>query len=642
MNGAAAGRRCGPSDGPDGVGRNPLDLLPLNRIPDLADGDQTPMTTHSHRPNRALAALTVMLPALLVVAAPCSAPGADAERERPDGAPPVSLDGSLAGSRTPAAAPARTPARAPARAPSRAEPARPAPAAEPAPAPRPIPGLTDKLGLDTKPGADLLGEPYENPVAGIAFRPPAGLSAVRATDAESIAEFNSDDGRWLLKVTKAKLSKPMPLQTVKEKGAERIGLLDFTVSDIKSNLGSPQFMRNQVINVGPNSVGIVVVRFNIGTEKFLRQQALFQSSESLYYVFNLTTPAAKAGRPEDDPGERRAALAFKDMIDTIQLLDRSWIKQDQVNRLFRTRALFTVWSDKNGKALKDAILPEQWLRVIRDGKDVGYTYIVEEALEGRDIKDNPGRAFDGVLISVRTRMIDKGAQVDLGSQMFVSLDRRHEDWAHVINLVKNKGQADEDKQQSIEYGFSQHKLIRRLDEKGLVPIPEAGKRDNPPVREIDSYKLSVVRPARSRNTPLAKPEYYTPSPWYIPQGVGAMLPRLLPVNRPVTYLFQSYVSEQQEVVHRYVDVGFEKEVTLRAPAPAERLVTAKAVPISDRIRLEGSPTVHYMSVDGKYLGSYNEEAKVTILPSSAEELKKIWKDPNLNKQEEIQRPEAPR
>jgi hypothetical protein len=105
-----------------------------------------------------------------------------------------------------------------------------------------------------------------------------------------------------------------------------------------------------------------------------------------------------------------------------------------------------------------------------------------------------------------------------------------------------------------------------------------------------------------------------------------MLPRLLPVNRPVTYLFQSYVSEQKEVVHRYVDVGFEKEVQLGGK-------TVRAIPIADRIRLEGVPTIHYMSPDGKYLGSVNQDARLVILPTDKETLLKIWKEVETKKQE---------
>ena len=68
--------------------------------------------------------------------------------------------------------------------------------------------------------------------------------------------------------------------------------------------------------------------------------------------------------------------------------------------------------------------------------------------------------------------------------------------------------------------------------------------------------------------------------------------------------------------------------------------TVRAIPISDRIRLEGTPTVHYMSPNGQYLGSVNEDAKLVILPTDKATLLKIWKDVEM-KQEEVTPKEAP-
>jgi hypothetical protein len=488
--------------------------------------------------------------------------------------------------------------------------------------PTPIPGLTDKLGLDPKKPSALLGDAFESPVAGISFRPPAGSKAVKQTDQDHVVDYVDEDRHWILKVTRARLAQAMPLQSAKVKGADRVGLLDYTVQDVLKEHPAAEVLRQEIINIGEHGVGMSALRFNIGSQRYLRQQALFQVDEQLYYVFNLTTPAAKEGRPEDNDNERQAAETFRAMIETIQLVDRGWIKTDQVNRLFRTRALFTDWQDKGGRRIKNAVIPEAWLRIMRDGKDIGYSYVAEQFVEGKDVKSNPGRAYDGVLINVRSRTMEKGNQVDVGSQMFASLDRKHEDWTNVVNEVNNKGQKNEDKRQNSEYGFSELRMTRIVDRDAARDPKDPHA---PPGRDVEAYKLSVTRPNRDKDT-MAKPEYFTPSPWYIPEAVGAMLPRLLPLNRPVTYLFQSYIGEQREVMHRYVDVGFEKTVQLGGQ-------TVQAIPISDRIRLEGSPTVHYMSPEGKYLGSVNEEAKLTILPTDKATLEKIWKVVEMKNEE---------
>jgi hypothetical protein len=494
--------------------------------------------------------------------------------------------------------------------------------------PAAIAGLTDR-NADPADG-ELLGEVFESPGAGIAFRPPTGCNQIKKVDPEHVAEYVHDQRQWLLKVTRARLGQPMALETIKvpatknRPAEERVGLLDFTIRDIQREHPATEVLRNEIVNVDEHPVGIAIVRLNLGTQKFLRQQAIVQDNEQLYFVFNFTSPAGD-GPAGSSPVEKLAIQTFMRMIDTIQILDRTKIKEDQVQRLFRTRALFTDWA--SGKRLKDAIVPEQWLRLMRDGKDIGYSYVVEEFLDARDVRNN-ARAWDGILISMRSRTIDGGAQVDIGSQMFVSLDRRHEDFAHVANIVMNKGKPDERKEQSSEYGSLEYRLARKLDD-GVKADPNDKKA--PRVREVEQYTLQVSRPTRKGT--MTKPEPHTPSPWYIPQALGSMLPRLVPIQKSATYLFQSYVSEQREVVHRYVDVGFEREVTLGGRK-------VRAIPIRDRIKLEGAPTIHYMSPEGKYLGSVNEEAKITILPTDRATLERIWKDADLRKQEDIVRPDA--
>jgi hypothetical protein len=237
---------------------------------------------------------------------------------------------------------------------------------------------------------------------------------------------------------------------------------------------------------------------------------------------------------------------------------------------------------------------------------------------------------------MRTRTVAQGAQIDVGSQMFTSLDRKHEDWAHIINTVLDKGKPTEDKKQTMEFGYSELK-IRNVPDPTAHPDPKtdpnARDKKNPVLRPVESYALRIERATQGRNA-NSQPEAHAPSPWYIPQAIGSMLPRLVPLNRPVTYLFQSYVSDQHEVVHRYVDVGFEKEVTIDGRK-------VRAIPVSDRIRLEGSPTIHYMSPDGKYLGSQNVAAKVWLLPTDRATLERIWVDADLRKQENIERPASP-
>ena len=110
--------------------------------------------------------------------------------------------------------------------------------------------------------------------------------------------------------------------------------------------------------------------------------------------------------------------------------------------------------------------------------------------------------------------------------------------------------------------------------------------------------------------------------WYLPQALGHMLPRLLPLHEAKTYMFATYVSSEKEVLTRYVSVEPPQAVVLGGQS-------VRAVPIRDRITLEGTPTIHYFSPEGQYLGSVTDATQTTLLASDESELKNIWKTDRL-------------
>jgi hypothetical protein len=82
---------------------------------------------------------------------------------------------------------------------------------------------------------------------------------------------------------------------------------------------------------------------------------------------------------------------------------------------------------------------------------------------------------------------------------------------------------------------------------------------------------------------------------------------------------------------RYLDVGAEQEVTLGGRP-------LRAVPITDRVTLEGAVTTHYVDRKGNWLGSQNrvidaqnKPSVITILPTDEATLLALWKDANLTR-----------
>jgi hypothetical protein len=133
------------------------------------------------------------------------------------------------------------------------------------------------------------------------------------------------------------------------------------------------------------------------------------------------------------------------------------------------------------------------------------------------------------------------------------------------------------------------------------------------------YRLNVRTWSRSNSAPPIDREL---PPWYLPQAIGHLLPRLVPLNEPRTFLFGSFVREKQEVMSRYVDVERARNVVFDGK-------TILVVPIKDRIGMEGSPTYHYLTPAGTYVGSENEEARIVILPADEATLRRLWPDADL-------------
>jgi hypothetical protein len=203
--------------------------------------------------------------------------------------------------------------------------------------------------------------------------------------------------------------------------------------------------------------------------------------------------------------------------------------------------------------------------------------------------------------------------VDAGSWLTCSFDRRSEQWANAVdfNSAMSKGS-------SLEFGSSDLENMR------------ADGQTDPKTNVGGSEEVRVVTIETGTRAGLGKPAKRMAPAWYIPQAIGHLLPRLVATEQK-TFLFATYVADQHEVMSRYIDVGKETTLTLAG----EKTL---AIPIQDRIGLEGSITTHYIGPDGKYLGSVNEDSKIMILPTTAANLKKLWPNAKLTPPDKIEHP----
>jgi hypothetical protein len=241
---------------------------------------------------------------------------------------------------------------------------------------------------------------------------------------------------------------------------------------------------------------------------------------------------------------------------------------------------------------------------------------------------------DGVLIGVRTRtMPEAGTQIDSESWLWASFDRKFEKFTHFALVRKGN---EEDRFSEIGSTNTQTKLVKeRVNdlelEKGQHMGPGGKDFDpgQPALRQMEISTLDVVYKGKNRAAPSFSQQL---SPWYVPQATGHLLPRLLvrdKNDRGKTFMFAIYNSDNHALMTRYVDVGEEQMADIGGQ-------TRLAIPVRDRLGLEGSITTHYFSSDGNYLGSINKDSKITVLPADRVTIEGLWKNADLSRPAEIE------
>lgn len=492
--------------------------------------------------------------------------------------------------------------------------ARPASGAKPAPAPTPTPAtespkpsdiLDDRPGFEPDPAAlaDLLGPEFVSRGQGIALRPPKDSVAVRRAGAADFVEFVNPEKNWTLKVTKIKLQANGSLTAVRDReGNLHPGMLEHTATRLKEELPDAEFLRQEAIPLAAGRAAMVVLRHARNLKPLLSQQAIIERNAREYYLIALTTPGAPAQAAQDvaAAGERLAFETFGQVLDSVRLLDGEELRAEQDARLFATRAMLA--NLLAGNRIRASLVKEQWRRVLKRGKDIGYLVIFERVPDPKDRRD-------GVEVAIRSRMMPSpDLQVDSGSVFYATMDLRHEDWSTLTEYVNVKQRAAQPKDykppQIAEFGMSDRRAV---------------------LGRGDEFTLNVTFESTNEQLePVARPL----PPFYIPQAIAHLLPRLLPLNEPKALLFTTWVPESREVILRYVDIRESQRVNFNGEL-------VRCVPVDERIGLDGAITTHYVAHTGQWLGSENKESAITVLPTTEEALLKIWKDADLG------RPEGP-
>jgi hypothetical protein len=517
----------------------------------------------------------------------------------------------------------------PATQPSAAAPLLPAAAAAPS-APPATPA--------TEPVADAeLGKLFRSRIAGIEFAPPAGGALIRDLNSGEIVRFMYADSGWDVR------AKTIPLHTqLKLSDSAGGGVLELMVAQLLATNPSAKILRSEVVQVNGQSVGLIEAKYNLGPDCIFTQQAIFSDNFEKYLHYLLVQMSSRCdSKPvANDPLETDARRMFEKVLPTVKILDRKELADEQKKRYFDTKMLM-IRLDK--KRIIQAIQPLRLMRIVRDGKDIGFIQInerlathsgnagVEVIIRSRVQSEPPqpgaaNPAGNGITAPPAGTIVLPGSigpagaaasaadpknavpsNVFTSSTFFVTFDRAHEDWTSITQVD------DEVATQLVESANTD--LTTHIDRQKAIAaqrdLPKPG--EAPPDVTVPDYILNIQYAHGRRQD---RPMNIRLLPDYLPQATAQILPRLL-ATEAGKYMFSFYVSGEQKVLRRYIDVGQPGEVTLDG-------LTQRAVAISDRIGVDGIPTIHYVSPDGEWLGSVNEDQKISVLPSDENALTAIW------------------
>jgi hypothetical protein len=510
----------------------------------------------------------------------------------------------------------------------------------------------DSAAPDTAPSTepsihktDLLGPKYVSHVHGIEFRPPADCVQIDKAAADTIVEFDRDDYNWQLKTWSVRLERSLPLTIHKDQfGHEQDGVVEITLANIKQQTPAVEVLRNEVINVGRVRVGMIAVRYETANhERRFTQQAIFEAPDAdnkFYYFFDLTGPGKPKDEPDDivNPAEKLAHDTFAEVVDSVSLLDRTNIVEYQRQGLYSTMGLFVIWNADHYKMIQSALVSEQYQRIIRDGQDVGYQHVVE------DFEPNSKAPEESTLrIGVRSRMMPTPLQQwDTDTWMISSADRKHEHWKTSARCTNNKGELiDSFSQVGVSDEQTKAFVIDTApDANGsLDPDRDHNTLHRGPLGQgnVDVDTRRTLEATTTHQQTQLSPFRMDVPVFYVPQAFSYLLPELLPL-KPKNYMFATFVPTTAQktgasggnVMSRYMEVLPVQHVTFHGQE-------LDAIPITDKITLEGAVTTYYLSPQRKFLGStssFTDGDKTTtieVVPTDSQTLGHIWNRPDLSR-----------
>ena len=512
-----------------------------------------------------------------------------------------------------------------------------APAQDDAPPPRVMGG--DGTSVNT-----AQGELFRSVEAGLELQLPPGTPAgAAALDADPtlLAAVSNEAENWQFQLRKIALDRPMQLRSEDlPEGGRRVGLLDLMADEVRAEVNG-DVLRQSFTPLGDADAGVFAVRYSLGPATFLRQDALVKAGDTLYYRLSLVSPAPTGPVEElgDDPAVRRAVQVFGDALDSFRAVDQTALFEEQQDRLLRTRA--TLVNLKVRGRMAEACAGEQWWRVQKDGRDIGYARVIEEPANGlpQDMarafapggrQDNAAAAVEaeGVRVGVAARLQTESGVMERRTWSYAARDMETADFRESNALFGPGGDAEEDDDPASMRGWVIGQMRTRMVPRS-TEVRRPGGLGTERVMDIEEQRRLEVTFTRDGEV-LGQPFEQSLPAWYVPQAAEHLLPRLVAPYGERTYMVAVYAPDRRQVWNQYVDVGVPRRM-----APPGGGGERSIIPVSVRRGLGGPATEHFVDAETfEWLGDRNDETGVTKWPTTREELAAVWADtPMLEGQE---------
>ena len=289
-------------------------------------------------------------------------------------------------------------------------------------------------------------------------------------------------------------------------GNPQPGLLEFTAKQLKEENPDAEIVRQEVTNIADGDVGMIAAAHHAEPQAAARAAARScRRPTSCTTCITLKTPGAAKGAKEDEAAtsERLAIETFRQVLDSVKLLDLGAVRADQDARLYRTRGLLV---NLTGERLKNVAHPPavDARHQERQGRRL-HLRRGDDAAQGR-----PGRRRDPPPLAAAAAGGPAGRlgvdPLRLGRPAARGLVD-----AHGIRQREGARQAAEGVQAA---------AARRVRRRATGGRCRAGATCTP-------CRCSS-RASRERLEPVGRDL----PPFYLPQAVSHLLPRLVPVGEP--------------------------------------------------------------------------------------------------------------